>query len=118
VSEVIAKLVESVFEPFEDAFDGVTIPVGDVLESEGEIMTDSFQPRCAIDEEDNVINIVFLDEGSQELFRNDGRSCREQLCMSRPVGCGIDGVDESGALVRQPERFAFWCRRTTRIAGY
>jgi hypothetical protein len=54
------ELVSSAFEFFIQAFDGVPIPVGDVLESESVAATGFLEPLSAIDEKHGVGDVVFL----------------------------------------------------------
>lgn len=59
-SEVIGKGFSSAFRPLEDTFDGISIPVGDVLESERVTMAGCLQPGCAIEQEDRVLYEMFV----------------------------------------------------------
>jgi hypothetical protein len=66
VSEVVFEGFGSAFELFEDAFDSIPIPVGDILESERLAVTGRLEPGCAIDQEDRVVDEMFLAEFSQK----------------------------------------------------
>jgi len=60
VPDVICKRLSSAFEFFEDALDGIPIPVGDVLESEPVAAAGFLESLSAIDENHSVFDIVFL----------------------------------------------------------
>ena len=50
VSEVVGEGLSSVFQLFEDAFDSIPIPVGNILESGRVAMAGRLEPRCGIDQ--------------------------------------------------------------------
>jgi hypothetical protein len=57
---MICKRLSSAFEFFEDALDGIPIPVGDVLESERVAMAGFLESLSTIDGNHSVFDIVFL----------------------------------------------------------
>lgn len=66
MSEMGCEGLSSAFEFFEEAFDGIPIPMSDVLESEAMSVAGRMQPRCLIDQEGRVIDEMFLLEFCKE----------------------------------------------------
>lgn len=64
--KVICELVSPSFYIFVETFDGVPIPVGNVLESEPVTATRFLEPLRAVDETHGVRDVVFLAEFTEE----------------------------------------------------
>ncbi len=62
MSEVICKRLSLAFQLFKHAFDGIPIPVDDLLESERVAMAGRLQPGGVIEQEDCVVEEMFLAE--------------------------------------------------------
>jgi len=75
---VVGEGFSSASELFEDAFDGIPIPVGEMLESEREAMVGRLQPGCAIDQKDRVVDEMFLAEYCEDYLGQRLGSGREQ----------------------------------------
>lgn len=99
VSEVACKRVRAAFQRFEDAFDGVAIPVGDMLESEAEVVTGRLQPRRTIDQKDRVAHEMFFVEFFEEHLGQCGGSGRKQSDVQQAVRRGVDRRVQPVALV-------------------
>lgn len=96
---MISKRVCAAFDFFEDAFDGVAIPVGDMLESEAEMVTGRLQPRHSIDQKDRVVNEMFFAEFFEKHLGQRGGSSRKQSDVQQAIPRGIDRRVQPVALV-------------------
>jgi hypothetical protein len=102
VSEVIRESFRSAFEFFEDAFDGIPIPVGDVLESERVTMAGRLEPGCAIDQEERIVDEMFLAEFSQRHLGYCEILGREQSHVEQAGGVRVDCRIQPIALIIHP----------------
>ena len=70
---------------FIEAFDGVPIPIGAVVESAAVSAERFVEPWCAIDKKHGVFNVVFLAEFSEECVCENVHSRRFKLFMEQIV---------------------------------
>jgi hypothetical protein len=108
VAEMGCEAVSSSFYLFENTFDAGPIAVCDVSKSEPAAVEGSLQSRRAVDEEFSVAHVVFFAKTTEKQFCHCCRSRRKQPDVKGSGCVRIDSVDESSALVREPEVTDFW----------
>ena len=108
VTKAVWEGLRTAFYFSKDAFDGVSIPVFFVLESERVIATGSMKRKVTVNEKQALVKVVFLDQFQHEIFRCIVISCRLKLGVENVVSVWIDSLNKSKALVCQPEVCDFW----------
>jgi hypothetical protein len=91
VAKRIQELVCSSFNFSKNTFDGIPIPMCNMLESESMTVTGRLQPRRSVDEKDCVIDERVLTEFSQEHLGQCLCSRGIEPYMEQAVRVGIDG---------------------------
>jgi hypothetical protein len=78
VPEVVGERFSPAFQLFEHAFDGVPISVRLMLESEAVTVTGRLQPGRTIDQQERIVDEMFLFEFGEEHLGQRLGSGREQ----------------------------------------
>jgi hypothetical protein len=90
VTEAVFELVGSALYLSEYPFDAVAIPVRFVAESQPVMVTGGFEPRRTINEEECVVDEMFLPKIRDEHLRKRSRSRRKQPDGRQAVRCRVD----------------------------